>query len=266
MHLFIISDLHLSDGRSLCTFGWRQDAFIEAMDAIREQHAIDRVVLNGDVFDLYTSKYRNIANHNWKLVDYLAVIDAIFIKGNHDRALGQAREFCSIVNSRGEKIHIEHGHRADVLNGTRLGRGLGRVFFHLLRSASRFSRPCAWYFGYVHRMEARKDRRTRNSNRHFRYASKLLRYNDVVVLGHTHKIEVRQADTGNGRKRYFNSGSCSLGRMQGIVLDTETLEHAAIHFDPLRRENAHAEPPPDQRAMTIFLSSSVAPAPVTRTR
>jgi predicted phosphodiesterase len=230
VRLFIISDLHLGDGRSLCTFGWRQDAFIETMEAIREEHGVDRVILNGDVFDLYKSKYRNIANHNRKIVDYLADIDAVFIKGNHDRAFRQGREFCTIVNSRGEKIHIEHGHRADVLNGTTLGRGLGHVFFHLLRGASRFSRPCAWYVGYVHRMEERKDRRTRNSKHHFRYATKLLRTNDVVVLGHTHKIEARQAETLNGRKRYFNSGSCSLGRMQGIILDTETLEYIAIRL------------------------------------
>jgi predicted phosphodiesterase len=265
VRLFIISDLHLSDGRALSTFGWREDAFIEAMEAIREGHAVDRVVLNGDVFDLYHSKYRHIADHNRKLVDYLAAIDAVFIKGNHDRALEHTREFCSIVNSRGEKIHIEHGHRADVFNGTGLGRGLGRVFFHLLVSASRFARPCAWYFGCVHRMEARKDRRTRNSNRHLRYASKLLRHNDVVVLGHTHKIEVRQTDTRNGRKRYFNSGSCSLGRMQGIVLDTETLEHTAIRFDPFRRGNGGAAGIA-QRATAISRSSSVTPAPVTRRR
>ena len=237
VRLFIVSDLHLSDGHSLCTFGWREDAFIEAMEAVRKQHAVDRVVLNGDVFDLYKSKFPDIASHNRKLVDYLAGIDAVFIKGNHDRTYRRARDFCSIVNSRGERIHIEHGHRGDVLNGTMLGRGLGRVFFHLLRLASRFSRPCAWYFRYVHRRKESKTRNTGNSNRHHRYALKLLQDNDVVVLGHTHKIEFRQADTLNGRKRYFNSGSCSLGRMQGIVLNTESLEHAAIRFDSFRRSN-----------------------------
>jgi predicted phosphodiesterase len=231
VRIFIISDLHLGDGRTLCTFGWHQNAFIKAMDAIRERYEINGVVLNGDIFDLYKSKYRNIADHNRKVVDYLASIDAVFIKGNHDRAFRQAREFCLIVNSRGEKIYIEHGHRADMLNGTMLGRGVGRVFFQLLKTAARFSRPCAWYFGYVHRMEARKERKTRNSKRHLRYASRLLKQNNVVVLGHTHKIEARQADSRLGRKRYFNSGSCSLGRLQGIILDTETLEHTAIRLE-----------------------------------
>ena len=242
MRLFIVSDLHLSEGNSLSTFGWHEDDFIEAMESIRKTHAVDRVILNGDVFDLYKSRYRRVAMHNRKIIDYLADIDALFIKGNHDRAFPGAHDFCSIVNSRGEKIHIEHGHRADVINGTMLGRGLGRVFFHLLNSASRFSRPCAWYFGYVHRMEQRKDQRARNSNRHYRYATKLLRNNDVVVLGHTHKIEARQAETLSGRKRYFNSGSCSLGRMQGIILDTETLSHAAIRFDALRHKTTPGSP------------------------
>lgn len=30
------------------------------------------------------------------------------------------------------------------------------------------------------------------------------------------------------KKRYLNTGSCSLGRFQGIVLDTETLKYELI--------------------------------------
>lgn len=233
MKVFIISDLHISDGRTLCTFGWEQNAFITSLEAIRKKYAIDAVILNGDIFDLYKCKFRKIALHNKDLLDYLRNIDAIFIRGNHDRSHRQGRDHYIIINSSGEKIHIEHGHRADLINGTKLGRGMVKMVYRVIKALSRFARPCKWYFGVVGRLEGFQGARRRKSSRHMRYASRLLRRNDVVILGHTHRIEVRDVYSGNGRKKYCNTGSCSFGRLQGIVLNTETLQPTAISLEPV---------------------------------
>lgn len=60
------------------------------------------------------------------------------------------------------------------------------------------------------------------------YALKLLKNNDVVIFGHTHKMEEHVTIYQSVEKIYLNSGTCSLGRFQCIVMDTETLGYELI--------------------------------------
>jgi predicted phosphodiesterase len=67
-----------------------------------------------------------------------------------------------------------------------------------------------------------------NTIKYLTYALKLLKEHDVVILAHTHKLESHHTYYLNKKKRYLNSGSCSLGRFQCIVMDTETLKYELI--------------------------------------
>jgi predicted phosphodiesterase len=67
-----------------------------------------------------------------------------------------------------------------------------------------------------------------NTIKYLSYALKLLKEHDMVILSHTHKLESHHTYYLNKKKRYLNSGSCSLGRFQGILMDTETLKYELI--------------------------------------
>jgi len=232
MKLLVISDLHISDNQHLGTFGWNAAEFIENLEEARRALSIDTVILNGDTFDLYKSTYQDIASRNKQIVDYLKRIGSVFIKGNHDCGLGYGQDHFGVTNSKGEKIHIEHGHRADFINGTSLGRSIGYFLYLVLKLFAGFSVTRSIYFWAMEHDEGFKGRGKYNSYEYFRYAVKLLRKHDMVVLGHTHKIEFHNTFWLNDRKRYINSGSCSFGRFQGIVIDTETLQHSTIRMNP----------------------------------
>jgi predicted phosphodiesterase len=232
MKLLVISDLHIADNSHLGTFGWSAEDFIGTIEAVRTGHSIDRVVLNGDTFDLYKSSYRDIESSNKEIIDYLTRIGSVFIKGNHDCALEYGQNHFGTINSKGEKIYIEHGHRADFINGTHLGRCMGNFFYKVLKLLARLSLTRTLYFRYLEHDEGLKGHGKYNSYKYLRYAVKLLREYDMVVLGHTHKVEFHNTYWLNNRKRYINSGSCSFGRFQGIVIDTETLHHSTIRMDP----------------------------------
>jgi|GEM_PF-341882 predicted phosphodiesterase len=234
MKLLVISDLHIADNEHLGTFGWNLEDFIGIVEAVRRDHSIDRVILNGDTFDLCKSNYRDIVSSHKQIIDYLMRIGSVFIKGNHDCALGYGQNHFGTINSKGEKIYIEHGHRADFINGTPLGRCMGNFFYRVLKLLARLSVTRTLYFGYLEHDEGFKGHGKYNSYKYLRYAVKLLRKYDMVVLGHTHKIEFHNTYWLNNRKRYINSGSCSFGRFQGIVIDTETLHHSTIRMDPPR--------------------------------
>ena len=241
MKIFVVSDLHIAASDALGTFGWNQDDFIATMETVRKSHAIDKVILNGDTFDLYKSAYKDIAARNRTLIHYLTGIKAVFIKGNHDRALPFGQEYFGVINSKGEKIYIEHGHRGDFINGTAAGRFVGNIFYKFLKCLVRIPFARALYYAFLEHDEGFKGHGKYNSYKYLRHAVKLHRKYDVVILGHTHKIEVHNTYRRSNHKRYFNSGSCSFGRFQGIVLDTETIEHSMIRFDPTRSQDHAGE-------------------------
>ena len=232
MKLLVMSDLHVTDNKHLGTFGWDEADFIGKIEAIRKRHAIDTVVFNGDTFDLYKGNYQDLVARHKNLIDYFGAINAVFIKGNHDVMLGYGRDRFEIVNEKKEKILIEHGHRGDFINGTPVGRSLGKLFYAVLKLLARFSVTRSLYFHFMEQDDGLKGHGKYNSYKYLRYAVKLLRRYDLVILGHTHKLEIHDTYRRNNKKRYINSGSCSFGRFQGIVIDTETLKHTVIRMDP----------------------------------
>lgn len=229
MRLLVLSDLHIDTGDKFGTFGWKAKRFIKTLDTIINHYAIDQVVLNGDVFDLYKYSYPDILARNGALVDYFSEKGFVFIRGNHDLWNPKARDHCNITNSRGQTIHIEHGHNADFLNGTSTGRFIGKLGFYVLKLLVKFRWIERLYFKIVeYDDEVNRVPRKYNSYKYLLYALKLLRRYDLVILGHTHKLELHKMYYINQRKQYLNCGTCSLGRFQAVLIDSETLTNETI--------------------------------------
>ena len=229
MILLVISDLHIDTGQKLGTFGWKTKKFIDTLERVIEHYGVEKVVLNGDTFDLYKYSYNDIAETNAKIIEYFTQKGFILIRGNHDVWVKHTLDHYQITNSTGKIIHIEHGHKADFLNGTRLGRFLSLTMYSTLkllvgiRWVERTFYGAVNYFDDVNRIP-----RKYNTFKYLMYALKLLKKYDMVVLGHTHKLESHKIYYLNSKKIYLNSGTCSLGRFQAVVVDTETFEYETI--------------------------------------
>jgi predicted phosphodiesterase len=225
MNLLVISDLHIDNGDKFGTFGWKPKKFIKTLSRVVDFYDIDQVVFNGDTFDLYKYNFKDIYKENYDLIRYFNDRGYIYLRGNHDLLNPFAKNSLQIVNSEGKRIHIEHGHNADFLNGTNIGQAISRMGFFFLKRLIRIQWVERLYFKTVeYNDEVDRIPRKYNTYKYLKYALKLLRHNDVVILGHTHKIETHKTYFLNSKKIYLNTGTCSLGRFQAVIINTETLK------------------------------------------
>ena len=229
MKILILSDLHIDTSDNFGTFQWDEMDFIMQVEGLRDIYNIDKVIFNGDVYELLKYRSEEIWNAHPILMRYFTDNDFIFIKGNHDLMAEVGSSQYQITNSSGQIIHIEHGHNADWFNGSRPGRFIGRLGLSLLKKMSDSKFLMDIYFRIVS-FEDQINHIPKNYNtlKYLTYALKLLRKYDVVVLAHTHKLESHHTYYLNKKKRYLNCGTCSLGRFQGILMDTETLKYELI--------------------------------------
>ena len=231
MNLLIISDLHIGNNDHFATFGWNADDFIKALEMIKHEEHIDKIILNGDIFELYKYSFDEVYQTNQKLIDYFIDQDFVMLKGNHDAICSLGEDNFTIVNSKGKRILIEHGHSADFLNGTRLGRRLQTMGFNILRWLCKYSWALNTYFRIIEYDDAINHiPKKYDSYKYLKYALNMLKTHDLVILGHTHKIESHKTYYMNNKKQYINSGSCSLGRFEAVIVDTETMKHETIKF------------------------------------
>jgi predicted phosphodiesterase len=229
MNILVLSDLHIDACDHFGTFQWDEMDLILHIEGIREIHSIDKVILNGDVFELIKYSFDEIKKANPILMRYFNDNDFVFIRGNHDLINNSAHDHYDITNSHGQTIHIEHGHNADWLNGNKLGRAIGKLGLKMLKKLSQHNWLMNIYFKIVTlEDEINHIPKKYNTIKYLTYALKLLKGYDVVILGHTHKLESHHTYYLNLKKRYLNSGACSLGRFQCIVMDTETLKYELI--------------------------------------
>jgi len=231
MRLLVISDLHICNGDSFGTFGWSDKDFIKVLKKIIKKNKVDQVILNGDIYELYKYEYEDIKKQHKDIIKYFKKLKCIYICGNHDFLCDHGVTHYTIENTQGQKIHIEHGHKADFMNGTLLGRFIVYLFFKFMKFAMRFQCIHRIYFGFMEKDEELVSPRRYDSYKYLRYAMKLLKEYDVVILGHTHRIEAHKTYRMHHKKRYLNSGSCSFGRFQGVLLDTESLRYETFKLD-----------------------------------
>lgn len=232
MKLLVISDLHLGVSGKGDIFCWDDSEFLAVLKKAVFQFSIERIVLNGDIFELYKYSRKEIEVEHYQLLYYLRSQDAVFLNGNHDAISESGQRYFMITNQKGETIYIEHGHNADFFNGTKFGRVMGMMMMSLLKRLCRIELVNRIYMNIVKfDDEINRIPRSYNSYKYLNYALKLLKKYDVVILGHTHKMEVHKTWYFNAKKKYLNCGSCTLGRFHGIVLDTETLWYETIKMD-----------------------------------
>jgi predicted phosphodiesterase len=229
MKILVLSDLHIDTTDNFGTFQWNDVEFILQIDSIRNFYSIDKVIFNGDTFELFKYRFEDISKAHPALMTYFEDKDFIFIKGNHDIVNKFGLDHYQITNSEGQSIYLEHGHNADWFDGSRFGREISKFGFSILKKLSNYKKLMDIYFKIV----ALDDQinhipKKYNSIKYLTYALKLLKEHDVVILSHTHKLEAHHTYYLNQKKRYLNSGSCSLARFQGIVMDTETLKYELI--------------------------------------
>jgi len=230
MNILVISDLHIDTGDTFGAFQWDEMDFILNLERIRDNYNIDKIIFNGDTFELLKYRFEDIVEANPVLIKYLKDKDFIFIKGNHDIVSSFGVEYYRISNSHGQVIHIEHGHNADWFNGKKVGRAIGKFGFSILKKWSHSKFMMDIYFRIINIQEhINHVPKKYNTIKYLTYALRLLKEHEVVILAHTHKIESHHTYYLTKKKRYLNCGSCSLGRFQGIIMDTETLKYELIN-------------------------------------
>ena len=82
--MLVLSDLHIDACDNFGTFQWNEDDFISHLETLRNIYAIDKVIFNGDVFELVKYRYEDIRKANPSLMRYFNTNDFVFIRGNHD--------------------------------------------------------------------------------------------------------------------------------------------------------------------------------------
>ncbi len=227
MKILVISDLHIGNGSPFNTFGWRDQDFISRLELYRELYRIDLVVLNGDIFEMYKYSINKIYENHRKLLDYFFIHDFILLRGNHDSCFSGSMDELTLVNSSGKLIHFEHGHRADI-RGYKAVMGLHRICFRFLKFSALLG-SIHLCLHYLVRKNENFDRIKYRKKKYQKYGKQLLDgLYDVVVLGHTHRMESFEHNNVGRIKLLLNSGTCSQGRFQAVVLDTETLDYFFI--------------------------------------
>jgi len=235
MNLLIISDLHINSNNNNNIFGWNSFDFIHQLQKVILKYNIDKVILNGDIYEMYQSTFEDIKNSNKQLVNQLNSDYFYYIKGNHDGLNDFGNQNFVHTNSSGKTIYIEHGHHADFMSGTKVGRFFENLFFKFLKIFLKFSFIKKIFFEVVeYNDQINRIPRKYDRYKYLKYALKLLKKYDLVVLGHTHKIEEHKTYYINQKKIYLNCGSCTFKRFQGIVLNTETLKHKIIKKSNLK--------------------------------
>lgn len=258
MNLLIISDLHLGNRDRFETFGWDEDFFIKSIDSIVQHHKIDKIILNGDIFELYKYNFEEVVASNPNIIEYFELQKAVYIRGNHDILSPWGQDYFQITNSEGKTIHIEHGHNADFLNGTSFGRFFSIRFFKILKKLCKNKFFLNLYLKAVlFDEEISRIPKKYNTYKYLKYALNLLKKYDVVVLGHTHKIETHKTYYLHNKKHYINCGSCSLGRLQAAVLNTESLEYETLKFnfnkiDKIIKFNNHYQKPISKKKLAYL--------------
>jgi len=229
MNILVLSDLHIDTNDKFGTFQWDEIDLINKIENMRDAYSIDMVIFNGDTFELLKYTFDDIKKANPRLMNYFRNKDFVFINGNHDLVNDSGLKYYRITNSHGQRIHIEHGHNADWFNGTRFGQAIGKFSLSALKKVSHSKWLMDIYFKIVEIEEQLNYiPKKYNTLKYLTYALRLLKDHEVVILAHTHKLESHHTYYLNIKKRYLNCGSCSLGRFQGIVMDTETLKYEMI--------------------------------------
>lgn len=140
MNLFAISDLHLGDGGPRDNFTPDKEAELNRFLDFVELQRDPKLVICGDLFELWQANISRVLMHRLGLLDRLARLGAIYVLGNHDIDLkyfvGQPgwlghpffQTMCLSYETKfaGRRYAFIHGHEADPYCRSE-DPGLGRI-------------------------------------------------------------------------------------------------------------------------------------------
>lgn len=241
----VISDLHISlpDVKNN-DFELDEDVFIAYLqNSVAE---VDLLVLNGDIFECWetglesqSGRFQSIARARPRLVrcimDGMRAGRIIYNNGNHDaicrtnRELwnGLVRENTTIL-VHGRRIHVAHGHQADIYNVEELAAEAG-CCQACFGTCCTLGRCITWCVGTgevlidkdldIHLEKLKLIVETPSTDTIFTsHARRLAAQNrfDVVVYGHTHKAKIVPLVEGKPGPVYANDGC---GQQSSDVID-----------------------------------------------
>lgn len=242
MKIALISDLHIKKKDVTCLFEYSDFEFSSYLNALCS--GVDRVYLNGDVFELWktqTFSERSIEkeidaifNTYPMTMQCLVENPKVFITiGNHDEylrtqiySLRWNRKLMlgdTIVNSKGQEIHIWHGH-LDIFNNKfpLIGRILSFVGGWVERVLYFFNmrQLYLWFRGIV------RQGTFKNSTQVKQYKKDIGENGNIycMINGHTHVNEIRRFEFAGKTRTYINTGFFDGNTRDVTVVDTETLE------------------------------------------
>jgi len=226
MKLLILSDLHLGFGKT-DLFKHSDKEFINMLEA----SLADKIVLAGDVLDIWRFPKFMIKRKHYELIDYIRKSNIVYLKGNHDITEFQPN---SIVIDR---ILIEHGHAEEMqymnkytIFFTQLGLRLLAMFeeglafsfsdFYMKKVEPLRDKILNWVVADLKRFALKKygkvilEKRDMTDLITFEINRAVKQNCDIVVCGHTHDLFIQ-----SGKVTFVNSGEC-YDSFQGVLLDT----------------------------------------------
>lgn len=126
--LYAISDLHIGDGgpRDNFAYGTHEQELLTFLDRVEADRG--RLVICGDLFELWQANVSKVITKRVWLIDRLAAMETVYVLGNHDADLRYFMPgerdwlnhpfFCRMTDSfsqviGGRRFHFTHGHIAD---------------------------------------------------------------------------------------------------------------------------------------------------------
>lgn len=206
MKTLVFSDSHLA-----LPFDQKQFRFLEGIIK-----PADRVIINGDFWDGYITKFERFVNSPWKhLFPLLKEKRTVYVFGNHDQqrfADARLELFSDKQTERyelkldGNRYIFEHGHRLlpfgdevdkklrlSLKRSTRIADNLEKML--ISKTGSRYQRMFRKH-NWLIQQELQKE----------------LAENDIYLCGHTHSAEF------NLKKKFINSGVVKHGLGQYVLL------------------------------------------------
>ena len=216
--ILVLSDIHLG------TYGCKANELLQYLKSITPK----RVILNGDIIDMWQFKKRywpishtKVLKHLFKWMSRGIPVD--YITGNHDEALRRFAGFKlgalnlvnkKVLNINGKKAWIFHGDVFDVtMKFSPWLAKLGAIGYDFLVITNNLMNHISLLLGKERLSLSKKVKD--NVKQALKYISRFEetaveiasknKYN-YVICGHIHKPEIREFHMPNGEVTYLNSG------------------------------------------------------------
>ena len=222
---FIVSDLHMGDGSSSDDFKPNKRKFMHFLDHVKHQNG--RLVLAGDIFELWQADLQAILKVNSEVVRLLFELQPMIIAGNHDYYLRTFADFDFIcypalhLRLPSGVMRVEHGNEYDPNNDPDRNMQMGKIVASIGGFAENWIHPDidmafmdflgkarqvgnqVWNEIQTPWKKEKKSRKKQSNTSYVNAAARIIEEDETVrwvVFGHTHNAEIRQ------EARYANTG------------------------------------------------------------